>query len=304
MLIGLIGATLGLREPAVRPADTVTVRIDSGATVAHEDLVMADVGDAAVGTLTLTLTARHTIAASTMIELPRGSRIVGMTLDHDGARLAARSLSLVEANRRFRENVDPPPEITVPRPPSGRDPAVLELEHSGDSEWVRLTVFPISPDAPATVTVTFATARFDRLEVYAGGRLRQALGHADLAEATEADAVLSLQATRLVPGQALYAAPASPAPTEENLARRFQEVLPTLGRCAAVDDTVSAQHVSVRVDVDELGRTVLRSSEGAGRNLRDCLQQVIEHVQFADDAATSLVIPLVVTPPAPPVTTT
>jgi hypothetical protein len=296
MLIGLITATLGLREPTVRAPDTAVVRIDSGATVAREDLVMADTGDSAVGTLTVTLTAKQTIAASTMIELPRGSRIVGMTLDHDGARLDARSLALVEANHRFTETVDPPPEITVPRPPRERDPALLQLDHSGDAEWFRLTVFPISRDAPATVTVTFATARFDRMEVYAGGRLRQALGRADLAEATEADVMLALQPTRLVAGQVLYAAPAAPAPTEAELARRFHDVLPTLGRCAAVDDPVTAQQVSIRVDVDDLGHTLLRSSEGAGRNLRDCLQQVIAHVQLADDAATALTIPLEVTP--------
>jgi hypothetical protein len=300
MLIGLIAATLGLREPPVEPtvrsSDTVAVRIVSGATVAREDLVMSDAGDSAIGTLTLTLTAKQTIAASTMIELPRGSRIVGMTLDHDGARLIARSLELVEANRRFTETVDPPPEITVPRPPRERDPAVLQLDHSGDSEWVRLTVFPISPDAPATVTVTFATAQFGRIEVYASGRLRHALVRGDLAKTTDANAALAHQPTRLEPGLVLYAAPAAPAPTEEELARRFQAVLPTLARCAAVDDSVTAQRVSVGVDVDELGRTTLRSSQGAGRNLVDCLQQVVEHVQFADDAATSLTVPLDVTP--------
>lgn len=249
-----------------------------------------------VGTLTLTLTAKQTTAASTMIELPRGSRIVGMTLDHDGAQLIARSLALMEASRRFTESVEPSPEITVPRPPRERDPAVLQLEHSGDAEWVRLTVFPISVDAPATVTVTFATPRFGRIEVYSGGRFRHALVHADLTTATDADAALALQRTRLEPGHALYAAPAAPAPTEDDLSRSFQAVLPTLARCAAVDDPVTVQQVSLRVDVDELGRTTLRSSQGAGRNLVDCLQQVVEHVQFADDAATSLTILLEVTP--------
>ncbi len=296
MLIGLLATTLGLREPVVQSPDTVALRIDSGATLARTKLVMSAAGDSAVGTLTLTLTAKETIAASTMIELPRGARVVGMTLGHGGEPFVARSYALVEATRRFTETVDPPHEIVVPRPPSQRDPAILQLEHSGDAEWARLTVFPISPGAPATVTVTFATASFDRIEVYAGGKLRDTLDRTELAAATEDELALALQPTRLVDGHALYAAPAAPAPTESELAARFHEVLPTLARCAGVDDVLTVQHATIRVEVDELGRGSLRSSEGAGKYLVDCLRQVVDHVQFADDAATTLTVPLEVTP--------
>jgi hypothetical protein len=56
------------------------------------------------------------------------------------------------------------------------------------------------------------------------------------------------------------------------------------------------QHATIRVEVDELGRGSLRSSEGAGKYLVDCLRQVVDHLQVADDAATTLTVPLEVTP--------
>jgi hypothetical protein len=60
------------------------------------------------------------------------------------------------------------------------------------------------------------------------------------------------------------------------------------------------QHVSLLVEIDELGHTSYRSSAGAGINLADCLRQVIDNVQFADDAATSLSIAFDVVPLSPP----
>jgi hypothetical protein len=97
MFIGvpLISAALGFTsDRSVERVDAVALRVDSGATVARENLVMRDAGDSVVGTLTLTLTAKEVIAASTMLELPRGSRILAMTLDHAGDRRKSRSLEL------------------------------------------------------------------------------------------------------------------------------------------------------------------------------------------------------------------
>ncbi|HTL33964.1 MAG TPA: hypothetical protein VL326_12605 [Kofleriaceae bacterium] len=274
------------------------IRVDSSAKIAREDLVMRDAGSSMIGTLTLKLAANDVIAASTMIELPRGSRALGMTLDHAGEPLVARSLALSEAQRRFTETVDPPHEIIVPRPPSQRDPALLELEGSGEAEWLRLTVFPIMPGQPATVTVTFATPRVDRIELYAGSSLRDTLGSGELAPATAEDAELAAQPGLIQPGDSLYAAPAAPAPSEAVLASRFADVMPTLERCAAVDDATTVQHASIHVDVDGNGRAWLGSSEGAGVYLLDCTRQVLAQVQFGDYAPTSLTIPLDVTPHA------
>jgi hypothetical protein len=301
MFIGvpLISAALGFTpDRSVERVDAVALRVDSGATLARENLVMRDAGDAMVGTLTLTLTAKEVIAASTMLDLPRGSRILAMTLDHGSESFVARSLPLDEARRRFVQSVDPPPDITIPRAP--RDPALLELERSGGSELVRLTVFPISASAPATVTVTFATPHFDRIDVFAGRELRESLLRTDLAAASDDDVVLAREQSRVLPERALYAAPDAPAPSEAELARRFDAVRPVLARCAAVDDPSAVQQVSLHLEIDDLGHTTLRSSEGAGINLVDCLRQVIDNVQFADDAATSLAIAFDIAPRSPP----
>ncbi len=305
MFIGvqLISAALGFTSServVERPMNAVALRVDSGATIARENLEMRDGGEFVVGTLTLTLTAKEVIAASTMLELPRGSRVIAMTLDHGDEVFRGRSLEVEEARRRFVETVEPPREIVVPRPPLQRDPALLEVEHSGASEHLRLTVFPVSSAAPATVKLMFATPRFDRMDVFANGHHRDALLRTHLAAATPEDSELALGESPLVFGRALYAAPLAAAPSEAELAKRFDEVLPTLARCAAVDDSSTTQHVSLRVDVDVLGRVSLRSSEGAGGYLLDCVHQVIDYVQFADDAATSLAVAFDVVPKSAP----
>jgi hypothetical protein len=165
---------------------------------------------------------------------------------------------------------------------------------------VRLTVFPISASAPATVTVTFATPRFDRIDVFAGRALRETLLRTDLAPATDDDVVLAREQSRVLPERALYAAPEAPAPSEAELARRFDAVRPVLAQCAAVDDPSAVQHVSLHLEIDDLGHAALRASEGAGVNLVDCLRQVVDNVQFADDAAASLSIAFEIVPRSPP----
>lgn len=301
----LLATTLALSSSAQQPIierpkapteSSSRIRVDSSAKLARENLVMRDAGSSMIGTLTVTLAANELMAASTMIELPRGSRALGMTLDHDGEQLAGRTLALTEAQRRFGETVDPPHEIIVPRPPSQRDPALLQLEGSGDAEWLRLTVFPIMPGQPATVNVTFSMPHVDRIDLYAGSKLRDTLSSVGLEPATADDTALARTPALVQPGDALYAAPPAPAASEAALASRFAEVMPTLERCAAVDDPTSVQHASIHVDVDGMGRVWYRSSEGAGVYLLDCTRQVLAQVQFADYAATSLTIPLDVTP--------
>ena len=120
--------------------------------------------------------------------------------------------------------MSPPPDIVVPRAPSARDPALLQLDTSdGDAEWLRLTVYPVSI-TPLTVTLHVAMPRFERLAVYVGGHPRDQLLAADVPATTPDDSRVD-SATALVADRALYAAPDAPAATTDDLARRFTDVL-------------------------------------------------------------------------------
>ena len=277
-------------EP-IAPARIATIAVDSGATVASSDLVVHDVGDTAVATLTLTLTSRYVTAASTTLALPADARVVGMALAHGTDAFVARPLDRREADQRFAAAVDPPPDIVVPRAPTKRDPAILQLEGDGA---VRLTVFPISPDAPATVTIQLAMPRADRTRLVIGGHvMREAV---DRDPATAEDIELADRPTALDPDRALYAAPLAAAPSVDELASTLRGVMPTLARCAAVDDREGTQYVSLQVHVDALGHASLDQAGGANGSLTDCLHQVVEHIQLGDDAPTTLRYDFVVAP--------
>jgi hypothetical protein len=151
---------------------------------------------------------------------------------------------------------------------------------------VRLTVFPIAPDAPATVTVQLAMARPDRVELLVAGRVARAQSANDSAAAD--DVALAARPASLAPDRALYAAPLSPAPTVTELANTLAGVMPTLERCAAVDEPGVVQHVSFEIHVDALGHASFDRAAGASSSLTDCLHQVVEHMQLGDDAPTTL----------------
>lgn len=269
-------------EPIV-PARVATIEVNSSARIASTELVMHGVGKTTVATVTLTLTAEQLIAASTTLALPPDARVVGMTLAHGSERLVARPLDLREAEQRFVATVDPPPEIVVPRAPTKRDPAILQIESEG---VVRLTVFPIAPDAPATVTVQLAMPRTDRMQLLVGGRFEREQGADELA--TDDDVALAVRPAILAPERALYAAPFAPAPTVTELAHTLAGVMPTLERCAAVDEPGLVQHVSLEIHVDALGHASFDRADGANGSLTDCLHQVVEHMQLGDDTPTAL----------------
>jgi hypothetical protein len=269
-------------EPIV-PARVATIDVNSGATIASTDLAVHGVGNTAVATVTLTLTADRLIAASTTLALPPDARVVGMTLAHGAERFVARPLELPEAEQRFAVTVDPPPEIVVPRAPTKRDPAILQIERDG---VVRLTVFPIAPDAPATVTVQLAMPRIDRMQLLVAGRLAREQD-ADESVADD-DVAFAARPASLAPERALYAAPLAPAPTVTELAHTLAGVMPTLQRCAAVDEPGVVQHVSFEIHVDALGHASFDRANGANGSLTDCLHQVVEHMQLGDDAPTTL----------------
>lgn len=269
-------------EPIV-PARVATIEVHSGASIASTGLAVHRVGDAAIATVTLTLTAEEVIAASTTLALPPDARVVGMTLAHGAARFVARPLELREAERRFVATVDPPPEIIVPRAPTRRDPAILQIERDG---VVRLTVFPITPDAPATLTVQLAMPRIDRLQLLIGDRFERAQDADE--SATDDDVALAGRPAVLAPDRALYAAPAAPAATVTVLARTLAEVMPTLERCAAVDEPGVVQHVSIEVHVDALGRASFDRADGANGTLTSCLHQVVEYMPLDYDAPATL----------------
>jgi hypothetical protein len=276
-------------EPIV-PARVATIEVNSGATIASTELAVHGVGNTAVATVTLTLTAEQLMAASTTLALPPDARVVGLVLAHGAERFVARPLELREAERRFAAAVEPPPEIVVPRAPTKRDPAILQIERDG---VVRLTVFPIAPDAPATVTVQLAMPRTDRMQLLLGGRFER---EQDADESTtDDDVALAERPGSLAPDRALYAAPLAPAATVTELAHTLAGVMPTLERCAAVDEPGVVQHVSLEIHVDALGHTSFDRSDGANGSLTDCLHQVVEHMQFGDDTPTTLTYPFEVT---------
>ena len=267
-------------EPVV-PARVATIEVNSDANIAGTELAVHGVGTTAVATVTLTLTAEQLIAASTTLALPPDARVVGMVLAHGAERFVARPLELREAERRFAVAVDPPRDIVVPRAPTKRDPAILQIERDG---VVRLTVFPIAPDAPATVTVQLAMPRIDRMQLLIGDRFEQAADES----AGDDDAALAVRPAILAPDRALYAAPLAPAATVTELAHTLAGVMPTLERCAAVDEPGSVQHVSFEIHVDALGHASFDRANGANGTLTDCLHQVVEYMQVGDDAPTTL----------------
>jgi hypothetical protein len=282
-------------EPIV-PARVAVIEVHSGATIASTELALHRVGTTSVATLTLTLTARQLMAASTTLALPPDARVVGMVLAHGTERFVARPLELREAELRFAATVDPPPEIVVPRAPTKRDPAILQIERES---VVRLTVFPIAPDAPATVTVQLALPRTDRMQLLVGDHLEREQNADESATADEL--ALASQPAILAPDRALYAAPLAPVPTVSELANTLAGVMPTLQRCAAVDEPGVAHHVSLEVHVDALGHAWLDRAEGANGTLIDCLRQVVAHMQLGDDAPTALAYQLEVAAPRRPV---
>jgi hypothetical protein len=269
-------------EPVV-PARVATIEVNSGARIASTELAVHGVGNTAVVTVTLTLTAEQLMAASTTLALPPDARVVGMMLAHGAERFIARPLELREAEQRFAATVDPPPDLVVPRAPTKRDPAILQIEGDG---VVRLTVFPIAPDAPATVTVQLAMPRTDRMQLLVGGRLARAQDADE--SAADDDVALAARPATLAPERALYAAPLAPAPTVTELAHTLAGVMPTLERCAAVDEPGVVQHVSFELHVDALGHASFDRADGANGTLTDCLHQVVEHMQLGDDAPTTL----------------
>lgn len=270
-------------EPVV-PTRVAAIDVNSGATIASTELAVHGVGDTSIATVSLTLTAQHLIVASTTLALPPDARVVGMVLAHGAEQFVARPLPLGEAEHRFVSTVDPPhEELVVPLSPSRRDPAILQIE---DDSVVRLTVFPITPEAPATVTLQLALPHVDRMQLLVAGRLARAQD-ADAA-ATAEDVALAARPAMLGPERALYAAPVAPAPTLGELANTIAGVMPTLSRCAAVDDPGVAQHVSLVVDVDALGHASLDRADGANGTLTYCLRQAVGYMRLGDDAPTTL----------------
>ena len=282
-------------EPPPRPARVATLAIESGATVAGADLVVHDAHGTSIATVTLTLTATQVMAASTTLALPDGARVVGMTLSHGDLAFVARPLELVEAQSRFVAAVEPQPfEVVVPREAIRRDPAILQLDDDG---VVRLTVYPIEPGAPATVTVQLAMPTPDRTRLVVGGQLARELFGA--APATAADVELAAHPTPLAPGQVLYAAPLADEATTVNLQKTLFDVQTPLSRCAHLDEGIAGvggvQDVSLAIQVDARGHASLVHAEGASATLTYCLQEVVEQLRYRDDAPTTLTDQLRVT---------
>src|SRR5262249_11436979 len=150
---------------------------------------------------------------------------------------------------------------------------------------VRLTVFPVAPGAPATVTVQLAMPRVDRMQLFVGDRLARTQNADE--SAADNDVALAAHLAALGPERALYAAPLAPAPSVTELAQTLAGVMPTLERCAAVDDPGVVQHVSLEVRVDALGHASFDRLDGANGSLTSCLHQVVAHLRLGDDAPTT-----------------
>jgi hypothetical protein len=118
--------------------------------------------DGARGTATLTLdfTSLASETATTMIEVPRDTRILGMTVISAGTRAPARAVLASTASATFRELSQ-----------RQRDPGLLELvESKRASNRLQLSVYPVSAIAPARVEITMQLPAVALIELAAPGR--------------------------------------------------------------------------------------------------------------------------------------
>jgi hypothetical protein len=168
---------------------------DPHVRITQSTLDVRDAGDASIVALVMTVTGGTDTwqIAELTLNVPADARVVGMSFRTRDEMLVARPLPVIEARRQFDDATG-----------VIRDPALLEaLRPSRERAGFRLSLYPVSPDDQAMVTLAIALPRVQRVLVdVAGDRLdaRPAPGAApspdDLAAvaAPAADARLSLYA--------------------------------------------------------------------------------------------------------------
>jgi hypothetical protein len=134
-------------------------------------------------------------ARALTVSVPADARVVGMSFATRDEMLVARPLPAVEARRQFDDATG-----------VIRDPALLEALRPGrDRARFRLSLYPVSPDDPATVTLTIAVPRVQRVLVdVAGDRLD---GRPDPAAAISPDDLAAVTARAADDRWSLYAGP-------------------------------------------------------------------------------------------------
>jgi hypothetical protein len=270
---------------------------DPQVQIEHSTLEVRDAGGASVVALAMTVTAGADTwpTAELTLNVPADARVVGMSFGTRDEMLVARPLPAVEARRRFEDAT-----ALI------RDPALLEaLRPSRGRARFRLSLYPVSPDTHATVTVAIALPRTQRvLADIAGDRLD---ARPDPAAAPSPDDLAALTAPAADARRSLYAGPDGGGDQPRSAADIRDHVRVSrngMRSCHALSGTAS-DAITLHFTVTAEGEVTDAAISGdAGPDVGDCLSRVMASWQFQPAATTVQVnYPLRfvrTAPPAPP----